>query len=199
MRAGGNGEHAFARGGNAYNAYHIVNGDIKPTGPYHAILNIVNMHGMIAALHVFEAEFAEAGAHRAPVARGYFNYLNLQSVARHCALNEQGACGGVMHAVYLEPLALPRDGAIVAIQRFKQHRVPAFAARGRGVLRVHNVYLFIRCEPEHEKYTSFPKIIYNYKPENGGLSMGFGVERVLWTSKRNGERAGTGRITNGSE
>ena len=27
----------------------------------------------------------------------------------------------------------------------------------------------------------------------------FGVERVLWTSKRNGERAGTGRITNGSE
>ena len=26
-----------------------------------------------------------------------------------------------------------------------------------------------------------------------------GVERVLWTSKRNGERAGTGRITNGSE
>ncbi len=28
---------------------------------------------------------------------------------------------------------------------------------------------------------------------------GFGVERVLWTSKRNGERAGTERITNGSE
>ena len=82
---------------------------------------------------------------------------------------------------------------------FKQHRVPAFAARGRSVLRSHNVYLFIRCEPEHGKYTSFPKIIYNYKPENGGLSMGFGVERVLWTSKRNGERAGTGRITNGSE
>jgi len=30
-------------------------------------------------------------------------------------------------------------------------------------------------------------------------SLRFGVERVLWTSKRNGERAGTGRITNGSE
>ena len=30
-------------------------------------------------------------------------------------------------------------------------------------------------------------------------SLRFGVERVLWTSKRNGERAGTERITNGSE
>ena len=28
---------------------------------------------------------------------------------------------------------------------------------------------------------------------------GFGVERRQWRMKRNGERAGTGRITNGSE
>ena len=30
-------------------------------------------------------------------------------------------------------------------------------------------------------------------------SLRFGVERRRWRMKRNGERAGTGRITNGSE